>query len=140
MNTENSKANESNKFIYQFTDKLDLKKPNNNMALAHLSIYYTGKNIKSQYSNNKFKISTPIWNVEFDLPDGSYPVSEYIIKRYEIIADNLLVQIYVNKKNRIVSKIKTGFKLELLSKETTQFLGSSKKILIKTKIKKLRQS
>ena len=48
MNTENSKTNESNKFIYQFTDKLNLKNPNNNMALANLSIYYTWKNIKSK--------------------------------------------------------------------------------------------
>ena len=55
VNTENSK---SNKFIYQFTDKLN--------------IYYTWKNIKSTYNNNKFKISAPTWNGEFGLPDGSY--------------------------------------------------------------------
>ena len=41
MNTLNSKTNESNKFIYQFTDKLNLKNSNKNMALANLSIYYT---------------------------------------------------------------------------------------------------
>ena len=41
MNTLNSKTNESNKFIYQFTDKLNLKNPNKNMTLANLSIYYT---------------------------------------------------------------------------------------------------
>ena len=58
MNTENSKTNESNKFIYQFTDKLNLKTPNNkNIGLVNLSIYYTWKNIKSEYNNNKFKIS-----------------------------------------------------------------------------------
>ena len=51
MNTWNSQTNESNKFIYQFTDKLNLKNPNKNMALAYLSIYYTWKNIKSEYSN-----------------------------------------------------------------------------------------
>ena len=56
MNTLNSKTNESNKFIYQFSDKLNPKNPNKNMALANLSIYYTWKNIKSKYSNNKFKI------------------------------------------------------------------------------------
>ena len=60
MNTENSKTNESNKFIYQFTDKLNLKNPNNkNTGLVNLSIYYTCKNIKSTYNNNKFKISAP---------------------------------------------------------------------------------
>ena len=56
MNTLNSKANEPNKFIYQFTDKLNLKNPSKNMALANLSIYYTWKNIKSEYNNNKLKI------------------------------------------------------------------------------------
>ena len=56
MNTENSKTNESNKFIYQFTDKLNLKTPNNkNIGLVDLSIYYTWKNIKSAYNNNQFK-------------------------------------------------------------------------------------
>ena len=74
MNTLNSKTNESNKFLYQFTDKLNLKNPNKNMALANLSIYYTWKNLKSEYNNNKFKISAPTWNDTFDLPDGSYPV------------------------------------------------------------------
>ena len=68
MNSENSKTNESNKFIYQFTDKLNLKTPNNkNIGLVNLSIYSTWKNIKSAYSNNKFKISAPTWNDEFDL-------------------------------------------------------------------------
>ena len=56
MNTLNSKTNESNKFIYQFTDKLNLKNPNKNIALANLSIYYTRKNTESEYNNNKFKI------------------------------------------------------------------------------------
>ena len=62
MNTLNSKTNESNKFVYQFTDKLNLKNPNKNMALTNLSIYYTWKNIKSEYNNNKFRISAPTWN------------------------------------------------------------------------------
>ena len=71
MNTENSKTNESNKFIYQFTGKLNLKNPNNkSIGLVNLSIYYTCKNIKSTYNNNKFKISAPTWNDKFDLPDG----------------------------------------------------------------------
>ena len=134
MNTLNSKTNEFNKFIYQCTDKLNPKNPKKNMALANLSIYYTWKNIKSQYSNNKFKIHAPTWNDEFNLPDGSYSVSdiqdyfEYIIKKHGTIADNPPVQIYVNKiRNKIVFKIKTGYKLELLSEETMQLLGSSKK-------------
>ena len=59
MNTLNSKTNGSNRFIYQFTDKLNLKNPNKNIALANLSIYYARKNIKSKYNNNKFKIHAP---------------------------------------------------------------------------------
>ena len=140
MSTLNSKRNESNRFVYQFTDKLNLKNPNKNIALANLSIYYTWKNIKSEYNNNKFKISAPTWNNEFNLPNGSYSVSdiqdyfEYINKKHENIADNPPVQIYVNKiKNRIVFKIKTGYKLELLTEETMQLLGSSKKVIDKSK-------
>ena len=94
MNTSNSKTNESNRFVYQFTDKLNLKNPNKNIALANLSIYYTWKNIKSEYNKNKFKIHAPTWNDEFSLPSGSYSASdiqdyfEYIIKKHETIADN----------------------------------------------------
>ena len=130
MNTLNGKTNESNRFIYQFTDKLNLKNPNKNIALANLSIYYTWKNIKPEYNNNKFKIHAPTWNDEFNFPNGSYSVSdiqdyfEYIIEKHENIADNLPVQIYVNKiKNRIVFKIKTGYKLELLTEERLQGYG-----------------
>ena len=139
MNTLNSKKNGSNRFVYEFSDKLNLKNPNTNMALANLSIYYTWKNIKSEYNNNKFKISAPTWNDAFNLPDGSYSVSDiqdyfYIIKTHEAIADNSPVQIYVNKiKIRIAFKIKTGYKLELLPIETMQLLGSSKKVIHKNK-------
>ena len=134
MNTLNSKTNETNKLIYQLTDKLNLKNPNENIALANLSIYYTWKNIKSEYNNNKFKIFASTWNDKFNLPDASYSDSdiqdyfEYILKRHETVADNPPVQNYVDKiKNRIVFKIKTGYKLELLSEETMRLLGSSKK-------------
>ena len=140
MNTLNRRTNESNKFIYQFTDELNLKNPNKNIALANLSIYYTLKNIKSEYNNNKFKIFPPTWNDESNLPNGSYSVSdiqdyfEYSIKKHETIADNPPVQIYVNKiKNRIVFKIKTSYKLEFLTEETMQLLGSSKKVIEKNK-------
>ena len=115
MNSLNSKTNESNKFLYRFTDILNIKNPSKNMTLANLSIYYTWKNIKSEYNNNKFKIPAPTWNDTSDLPDGSYSVSdiqdyfEYIIKEHETIADNPPVLIYVNEtKNRIIFKIKLG--------------------------------
>ena len=74
INTENSKTNESNKFIYQFTDKLNLKNPNKNIALVNSGIYYIWRNVKSVYNNNKFKISAPTWNETFDLFDGSYSI------------------------------------------------------------------
>ena len=119
MNIENSKTNNPHRFALKLADNLNLKDPNKNMALVNLSIYYTWKITKATYKNNKFKISTSTWNDEFDLSDGSYSVSniqdyfEYIIKKRETIADNPAVQIYVNKiKNRIVFKIKTGYKLE----------------------------
>ena len=110
------------------------------MALANLSIYYTWKNIKSKYSNNKFKISAPTWNDEFDFPDGSYLISdiqdyfEFIIKKHKTLTENPPIKIYVNKiKNRIVFKIKTGCKLELLTPETMKLLGSTKKDVDKDK-------
>ena len=140
MNTLNSRTNEYNRFFYQFIDKLNLKNPNKNIALASLSIYYTWKNIKSEYNNSKFKISAPTWNDEFNLPNGSYSVSniqdyfKYIIEKHEAIADNPPIHIHANKiKNRIVFKIKTGYKLELLTEETMQLLGSSKKFIDKNK-------
>ena len=120
MNSENSKTSEPHRFRLDLTDKLDLKDPKKNMALANLSIYYTWKNIKSEYNNNKFKISAPAWNDTFNLPDGSYSIAdiqdyfEFIIKKHETLTENPPVQIYPNKiKNRIAFKIKTGHKLEL---------------------------
>ena len=74
MNTENSKTNEPHRFKLDLADKLNLKNPKKNMALVNLSIYYTWKNVKSEYKNNKFKIS-PTWNEAFDL-HGSYSISD----------------------------------------------------------------
>ena len=133
MNTKNSKTSEPHRLKYNLIDKLDLKNPNKNMALPSLSIYYTWKNVKSTYNDNKFKISAPTWNDTFDLPDGSYNIpaiqnyTEYIIKKHETTAETAPILIYTYKiSNRIVFKIKTGYKLELLSKETMKLLGSTK--------------
>ena len=136
MNCKNSNTNEPNRFKYNLIDKLDLKNPNKNMALANLSIYYTWKNVKSIYNNNKFKISAPTWNETFDLPDGLYNISEiqdyfeYIIKKHKAIGENAPILIYANTiNNRIVFKIKSGYKLELLSKETIKLLASTSSII-----------
>ena len=105
-----------------------------------LSIYYIWRNIKTAYNNKKFKISAPTWNDKFDLPNGSYSISdiqdyfEYVIKKQETIEVNPPIQIYPNKiKNRIVFKIKSGYKLELLSPETMKLLRCSKNDVDKDK-------
>ena len=125
MNTENSKTSEPHRFKLDLTDKINLKNPNKNIDLANLTIYYTWKNIKSQYSNNKFKISAPTWNDTSDLPDGFYSILDiqnyckFIIKKDETLTENSPIQIYPNKiKKRIVFKIRTGYKLEILTPET----------------------
>ena len=123
MNSKNSRTNESNEFCYYLTGKPNLKDPNKNIALVNWNIYLTWKNIKSAGNNNKIKISAPTWNDEFDLPGGSYSISdikdyfEYIIKKHETVADDPPIQIYINKiKYHVVFNIKTGYKLKLLSK------------------------
>ena len=75
----------------------------------------------------------PTWNDEFELPDGSYSVSdiqnyfEYILKKHGEDIDKPSVQIYVNKiENRVTFKIKNGYSLELLTPETMKLLGSTK--------------
>ena len=89
MNSENSKTFEPHVLILKLTDKLDLRIGKKSITLSNLSIYYTWKNIKSSYDNNKFKISEPTWNDKFELPDGLHSVSdiqdyfEYILKSME---------------------------------------------------------
>ena len=122
MNSKNRKKSESHRFELDLTDKLNLKHPKKNMALANLSIYYTRKIIKSEYSNNKFKISASTQNDTFDLPDGSYSIAyvqdyfEFIIKKHETLTENPPVQIYPNKiKNRIVFKIKNRLQIRIVN-------------------------
>ena len=103
MNSENSKTSESYVLTLQLTDKLDLRRGEKSIALSNLSIYYTCKNMKSSHNNNKFKISAPIWNDKFELPDGSYSVSDIqdyfncILKKLGENINNPSVRIYVNK-------------------------------------------
>ena len=83
VNSENSKASKPHVFKLKLTSKLEKL-----IALSNLSVYYTWKSIKSSYNNNKFKISAPTWNDEFELPDGSYSVTDiqdyfkYILKKH----------------------------------------------------------
>ena len=129
MNSENSKTSRPHVLKLKLTSKLDLRLGEKVIALSNLSIYYTWRNIKSSYNNNKFKISAPTWNNEFELPDGSYAVSDiqdyfkYIKKRHEQKTNKASVQIYVNKtENRITFKIKDGYSLELLTSETMKLV------------------
>ena len=108
MNSENSKTSKSNVLALKLTNKLDLRIAEKTIALSNLSIYYTWRNIKNVYNNNKFKISAPTWNDKFELPGDSYSVSgiqdyfEYILEKHGEDIDEPSVQIYVNKiENRI---------------------------------------
>ena len=100
MNSENSKTSEPHILKLKLTDKLDLRLDKKVIALSNLSIYYTSNKIKSSYNNNKFKISAPIWNEEFTLPDGSYSVSdiqdylEYVLKKHRENTDKPSIQMY----------------------------------------------
>ena len=108
MNTENSKTNDSHKFIYQFTDKLNLKAPNNkNAGLVNLSIYYTWKTSSLNTTTINLKFSLQLWMMNLIYSDGSYSISdiqdyfEFIVKKNETLTENLSIQVYPNK-------IKTG--------------------------------
>ena len=140
MNSENSRTPEPHILKLRLTHKLDLRLDKKVIVLSNISMYYTWNNIKISYDNNKFKISTPTWNEEFTLPDGSYSVSDiqdsfqYILKKHGENTDKPSIQIYVNKiKNRVTFKIKMGYSLELLTKETMKLLGSTKNKITKDK-------
>ena len=87
MNSGNSKTPNLHRLLLNLLDKINLKRKHKYVALSTLSIYYTWINKKKSYKNNKFKISGLTWNGEFELPDGSYSVSqiqdyfEYFLKK-----------------------------------------------------------
>ena len=135
MNSENSRTSEYHVLVLKLADKLDIRRVQKSVALSNPSIYYTWKNIKSSYNNNKYnnkKISAPTWSDEFESPDGSYSISdiqdyfEYILKKHSENADIPSIKVYVNKiENRITFKIKTGYYLKLLTLETMKLLGNT---------------
>ena len=103
INSENSKTSKPHVLTLKLTNKLDLRLVEKVIALSNLSIHYTWRNIKSSYNNNKCKISAPTWNDKFELPDGSYSVSniqdyfEYILKKHGENTDKPSMQIHVIK-------------------------------------------
>ena len=140
MDSENSKTSKYHVLVLKLTDKLDLRRGQKTVALSNLSIYYTWKNVKSSYNNNKFKTSAPTWNEEFELPDRSYSISdiqdyfEYILKKHSESVDNPSIRMYINRiENRITFKIKNGYYLELLTPETMKLLGSTESKINKDK-------
>ena len=113
--------------------RLDIKSVNKHVALQNFSIHYTWKNIRKQCKNNKLKIIAPTWNDEFELQDGSYYLSdiqdyiEYIIKKHETLTTIPPIHVYINRiNNRLLFKIKDGYKLELQMPETMKFFSSKK--------------
>ena len=110
------------------------------MPFQNRSIYYTWKNIKNSYNNNKLKISPPTWNDKLELPDGSYSISdiqdylEYIWKKHGENTNKPSIHIYVNKiENRVTFKIKDGYSLELSTSETMKLLESTENEITKDK-------
>ena len=138
MNSGNSETSDPHRLLLNLTEKINLKRSDKYVALSNLSIYYTWKNVKNSCKNNKFKTSAPTWNKEFELPNGSYSVSdiqdyfEYILKKLETATDNPSIRINVNKiENRITFKIKTEYYLDLLTPGTLKILGSTKSKITK---------
>ena len=76
MNSENGKTSDPHRLLLNLSDKIVIVINNKYVALSHLGIYYTWRNIKKSYKNNEFKIWAPTWNVKFELCDGSYSVSD----------------------------------------------------------------
>ena len=140
INSNSSKTSDSHRLLLNLKDKIDLKRKDKHIALSNLSIYYTWKDIKISYKNDKFKILAPTWNEEFELPDGSYSIPdiqdyfEYVLKKHGENIDNLSIRIYVNKtENRITFKIETGYNLELLTPEVMKLLVSTENKAAKDK-------
>ena len=102
MINENSTARELQKFVLNLLQRLNLRSLNKHVALQNLSNYYTWKNIREQYKCNKLKIIAPTWNDKFQLPNGSYSVSDiqdyirYIIKKREASTMIPPIHVYIN--------------------------------------------
>ena len=66
MNYENSRTSDHRRLLINLTDKIDLTRKDKYVVSSNLSIYYTWKKMKNSYKSNKFKISAPTWNEEFE--------------------------------------------------------------------------
>ena len=75
MNSESSITSDPHRLLHNFSDKIRLKRSDKYVVVSNINIYYTWKNIRRSHKNDKIKISAPVWNEEFEYPDGSYSVS-----------------------------------------------------------------
>ena len=144
MNSEKNKTFEPHVLILNLTEKLNLRRDEKCVTLPNLSIYHKPKNIQKSYKNNKFKTSVPTWNDEFELPDGSYSISdiqdyfEYILTKHGENIENPSIRIYMNKITKSITfKIQTGHYLELSAHTKMKLLGSTKNKVIKKKMVKM---
>ena len=112
MNSENRRTSEYHVLVLKPADKLDLRIGQKIATLSNLSIYYTWRNIKSSYNNNKFKISAPTWSDEFELLDGSYSISD-IIQYQSIFLKNLVKVLMIHQSKSMYIKLKIGLHLKL---------------------------
>ena len=123
MDSENIKTSESCRLLLNLANKINLKRSDKYCALSNLSINCSWKNIKKSY--NRSKISGPTWDEKFELPDGSsvsdiQDCFEYIIKKYQIVSDNPLIRLDVNKKeDRLHLKLRQGIILNSSNNKIT---------------------
>ena len=131
-NSENSQTSDPHKLLLNLSVKIKLKRSDKYVALSNLSIYYTWKNIKKSYNNNKSKISDPTWNLNYLMDHILYQKFKIILnipsKNHEKITDNPSIRIYINKiENKVTFKINPGYYFELLTPEKTKLLGNTER-------------
>ena len=130
MDTENSKTNEPHKFVYNVSQRLDLRSLDSNVAAQSLSIYYTWKNVRTINLEKKLQLGMMNSNCQMVLiVSHIQDYIEFIIKKHEILTTIPPIHVYINRiNNRLVFKIKDGYKLELETPGTMKLLGSTKKV------------
>ena len=133
MNSKYGGASDPHRLLINFSDNIKLKRSDKYVALSNLCIYYAWKIIKKSQKNNKFELSAPRCNEEFQLPVGWFSVSdiqghfEYTFKKTWRKSDNPLMRKYLNKiESRVTVRISARYYLEILTPETMKLFGSSK--------------
>ena len=134
MNSENSETSDPHRLLLNFTDKTDKRRQINILLYQILAFFIHGKILK----NHIFKTWSPTWHEEFELPDGSYCISdvqdyfEYIFKKHGKKTVNPSIKIYIYKiEHRITFKINTGYYLKLSTREPMKLLVSTKNKIAK---------